>query len=87
MVDVKQAIREVIAYFAELYPQMGNVHLEEVELSEDERFWYITIGYTPPNEKVTGLYELFGSKREYKIFKVNSETGKVISMKIREVAR
>jgi len=62
----------------------SNLALEEVELSSDEEFWLITLGFTPP---ANNLIALAGAnvKREYKIFKIKSESGNVISMKIRSI--
>lgn len=71
--------------------------LEEVELGEigmEDRSWLITLGY---NVKLPGAKgetaELLGpimglgksaQKRRFKIFKINAETGDVLSMKMRE---
>lgn len=85
MIEVKQAAEAALAYFNELYEGgYHNLALEEVELSNDEEYWIITLGYNPP---ATGFTQLTGAgiKREYKQFKIDSTTGKVISMKIRNV--
>ena len=64
--------------------KIQDLRLEEVELSEDRKYWLITLGFIA---NTTGEEESFFSKkeREYKVFKVNAETGKVESMKIREL--
>jgi hypothetical protein len=92
MIDVKEAVRKVAAYFLKLYPKLGagaNVMLEEVEQSEDGSYWHVTMGYDverrvsgPP-----GLQHMFGPEpeRHYKIFRVDARTGRIISMKIRPV--
>ncbi len=83
MVDVKEAVKQALEYFTGLYQgSYSNLALEEVELSDDEDYWLITLGFTPPT---TGLGALAGAniRREYKIFRIKSETGKVLSMKIR----
>ena len=64
--------------------QIKDLRLEEVELSEDRKYWLITLGFitiTPGEE------ESFFSKkdRDYKVFKINAETSEVESMKIREL--
>lgn len=61
----------------EVLPQNGGVRLEEVELSEDEQYWLVTLSY-----QVENFPELV---REYKSFKIHTESGKVVAMKIREV--
>jgi hypothetical protein len=85
MIEVKQAAEVAFVYFNDLYKgKYYNLALEEVELSNDEKYWFITLGYNPP---ATGFAEITGAgiKREYKQFKIDSTTGKVISMKIRGV--
>jgi hypothetical protein len=81
--DVKDAAQSALSYFGEIYgTKYSNVIVEEVELSEDERFWYITLGYDLPS-----IIPQFGGTgpRGYKTFKIDAATGKVISMKIRSV--
>jgi hypothetical protein len=67
-----------------LYPVEGasNVQLEEVELSDDGEYWFITLSYPlPPEDSVLN----FNFKRKYKVFKIDARTGEVKSMKIRKV--
>lgn len=90
MIDVKEAVKRACDYFESLYAQqnISGVLLEEVELTEDERYWLITLGYNALPEVRKSLHaKLVGaSVREYKVFKVMGDTGKVVSMKIRRVA-
>jgi hypothetical protein len=82
MIDVKQAVdiasRYLISLFADKAP--SNVQLEEVELSEDEKYWFITLSF------MEMLPFLVNPRKSYKLFKINADTGQVQSMKIREVA-
>jgi len=84
MLDVKEAARRASEYFAGLYPveSNSNVQLEEVELTEDGKYWFITLSYPVPSE-LAALN--FNFKRKYKVFKIDAETGQVVSMKIRKV--
>jgi hypothetical protein len=62
--------------------------LEEVELTDDRKFWLITLGFTQLTGSLEDLLSTEAPEKEeikYKIFKVNAETGKVESMKIREL--
>ncbi|NEQ36783.1 MAG: hypothetical protein F6K40_11040 [Okeania sp. SIO3I5] len=73
-----QSLRGLLEY------EIKDLRLEEVELSEDRKYWLITLGFltiTPGEE------ESFFSKKErdYKVFKINAETSEVESMKIREL--
>jgi hypothetical protein len=76
MINVKEAVEVAQRYFSMLYEGTTKFfpEVEEVELTEDEQFWVITLGYSP---------DFFATDRKYKTFKINSATGEVISMKIR----
>ena len=81
MITVKEAARRAVAYFTELYGnQFGSVLVEEVEQSDG--YWHITLGYDLPS-----VIAQFGGKapRGFKAFKIDANTGEVVSMKIREV--
>jgi len=69
-------------YFKDLLKDTGyeSLALEELELSRDEHYWLITIGYTK-----SGTIILGSSTRMYKLFKIDAESGEVVSMKIRIV--
>ena len=85
MIDVKDATKAAIRYFSDLYgSKYSNLALEEVELSNDEQYWLITLGYD-----VNELAQFFGpskANRNYKIFKINARTGDIVSMKMREIS-
>jgi hypothetical protein len=81
MINVKEAAQKAADYFTDLYSdQFSNVLVEEVELADG--YWFITLGYDRPP-----VLPRFGLKgpRAFKVFKVDGDTGEVISMKIREV--
>lgn len=92
MIDVKEATQTALSYFEDIYEDepFSNVLLEEVERSEedDRSYWLITIGFR--NERKKGdsspPFSPFTSvPRRYKRFKIDAETGDVVSMKIRSV--
>ncbi len=74
-------------YFLSLFPQAMGCSLEEVELSDDEKYWLITLGFDAPKKisasNVTDL--LNPPKTKYKVFKVDVHSGKVLAMKIRSL--
>ena len=75
MIDVKAAVRLATEYLRQLYPgPIEGVRLEEVELSNDEAFWYVTLSFLgdPPMPD-----------REYKQFKMAAADGAIRYMKIR----
>ena len=96
-IDVKAAVGRAVAYLqsvTDLLIQQGDqiqdLRLEETELSEDEKYWLITLGYDRPLPAHRDpLSVLNGAdrryQREYRIFKIESQTGEVKSMKIREL--
>ena len=96
IIDVKQAVSIAIQYFMNLVggESASDVLLEEVELSDDERFWHVTLSAvlpapkdegSPMNALATALGASLQRRRVYKVFKVDAATGSVRSMKIRTV--
>jgi len=89
MLDVKDATKTAIDYFGQVF-QNGykSLRLEEIELSEDERYWYVTLGFDSPYQNLGALASVsIGGRpmREYKTIKIDGSTGKVLSIKIRTV--
>lgn len=81
MLDAKEAAGKALKYFQELYPHLGGpILLEEIERTEDGKFWLVTLSYAAVPGDVFVL-----SRREYKVFKVNDDSGEVVSMKIRTI--
>ena len=83
MLDVKQATLSATNHLVDLYPQMArdSIQLEEVELSDDEKYWFITLSYPLPSQ--ISILNL-PPKKEYKVFKIDSQTGQARSMRIRK---
>jgi hypothetical protein len=82
--SIAEAAHVATTHLKTLFPAAEGISLEEVEISDDDRFWLITLGF---QETTTGkelLQRLGGNARQYKIFKINRESGEVRSMKIRE---
>ncbi|MBD2480491.1 hypothetical protein [Planktothrix sp. FACHB-1365] len=87
-IDVRAAVSLAQKYFNNLQDMIDSsiqsLRLEEVELSEDKQFWFITLGFDCVN--LNNLLQVVPQyAREYKIFKINAETGEIESMKIREL--
>ena len=70
MVDVKQAVAKAMDYLRDMYQtdQFRDVLLEEVDLSEDNKFWNVTIGFTRRQETTSGgpMATLIGQSAEFK---------------------
>ena len=92
-IDVRNAVGAAQQYFNSVQDMIGfgteDLRLEEAELSEDKKHWFITLGFMRPVNKTSNyLGELIATRnydREYKVFKIDATTGEVQSMKIREV--
>ena len=97
MIDVRKAVLAAQNYFKSMQDLMSpddsfiirDLRLEEVEISEDKKYWFVTIGYDFAEGAFKDALSFIATPkkndRNYKIFKINSETGEVESMKIREV--
>ncbi len=87
MITIKEAFRAATEFAQELYgTERVAISLEEVELSSDDRDWLITLGFA--NRALNPLVDVVGGnvRRDYKIFRVDGESGQVRSMKIRSAA-
>jgi len=79
-ISPKEAVIAATKHFTEVTGITSGVSVEELELTEDAKYWIVTLGYIEPGRALT----LMGSKC-FKTFKINATTGDVLSMKIREV--
>ena len=92
MVDVKEAVSKAMGYLEDMYQidQFKDVLLEEVDLSEDDKFWNVTIGFTRRQDSTSGgpMATLIGQseefKREFKVFQIDAKTGDLRSMRSRK---
>ncbi len=84
MIDVKEAADKARSHLASFFPDAERVQLEEAELTDDKTHWFITIGYEGVSHSVASSL-LVGKSVRYKIFKLDAESGEVISMKIRDI--
>lgn len=80
---VKRAVLTASEYLADVMRiSPDKLVLEEVELSEDGRFWQVTFSYPTPETK--DMLHILRS-RSYKIVRLNAEDGSFVSIKIRQV--
>jgi hypothetical protein len=84
MIDVTEATNKAKAYLSSFFPDAEKVQLEEVELTDDKTHWLITLSYEGVSNSVASSL-LVGKSLRYKIFKMEAESGEVISMKIRDI--
>lgn len=81
--DARGAAQAAFNYFTALYPSVKAYSLEEIEQTEDGEHWLITLGFDT-DAKANG-WALMPPKTKFKVFKVNIQTGEVVSMKIRKL--
>ncbi len=84
--EVKKAVQLAREYLSDIMAvPASEVLLEEVELSDDGRFWLVTVSYPAPVP--TPILVLTGrGNREYRVVKLLAETGQFESIKIRTLA-
>ncbi len=68
-------------YYSDVTHDYTGVRLEEIELSEDENFWLVTISHSDYGPSGAPLY----GEKSYKSFKIDSYSGGVLSMQIRTI--
>lgn len=87
MIDVKEAVKIAMDFVKTVFPEekFDRITLEEVELSEDSSYWYVTIGLGKivTEDLFVALAERSKLLVKYKIFKIHHDTGRVVSMKMR----
>ena len=87
--DVKQAVRTAKEHVAEIFSDehIANVALEEVEFDEVDKLWAITIGFSRSWDRPGKLLHTLGENlsRTYKTVRIQDESGRVESVKHRDV--
>jgi len=89
MIDVKEAVQQAKRYLTEIFsgeqPQL--LRLEEVELSQDESTWRVTLSFVPGNAPgaLAAALGVPSGSRDYKMVTVRATDGQVQSVKIRQL--
>jgi hypothetical protein len=98
-IDIKEAVRRAKEFATTLFEseKILKLGLEAVEKSEDGRYWLVTLGFTRPHlfsvpkktRSLSALDELLPRpeaqpKREYKVFRVDMQSGEVIGVSLFE---
>jgi hypothetical protein len=95
-IDVKQAVRLAKDFAAGIYDneKISRLGLEAVERTEDGKYWRVTLGFSRPwsqpkarkSEVAKSLERVLGGppeskvEREYKVFRVDVQSGEVVGM-------
>ena len=85
--EVREAVAAAKRYCQTLFPKSA-ITLEEVEVSDREDHWFITLGVHDPdvalfNHALKNSPFAHRPPTKLKVFKVDAVTGRVVSMKIR----
>ncbi len=86
-IDVKTAVEAALQYVKSLYAgqNLRDLLLEEVELSDRDNEWLVTVGFSLPKEEQGLLITPRQLARHYKVVRVDAETAQALSMRIRDV--
>lgn len=71
-------------YLKSFFPDADKIQLEEIEITDDDQFWNITLSYEG-SDLPSGNIWIGARSRKYKIFKIDAASGNVRSMKIRDM--
>lgn len=84
-IDVKQAVSRSLQFVKEMFEEkeIANLLLEEVELTEDDAYWNVTVSWIRPKppKEVMDYYAPKEYERVYRTLKVRTDNGYVLSMK------
>lgn len=88
--DVKEAVSKAKGHIALLFADenISNVGLEEVEHDQSFDEWKITIGFSRPWDEPRNAFTALagaGPRRAYKVVRIASKSGAVVSVKNRDV--
>ncbi len=94
MITVKEAVKMAREHAKELYEgeHLKNLGLEEAVFDDNRNEWLVTLGYDSyrikRRKKSISIALASDTEeetlREYKIFRINSENGSLLGMKIRD---
>lgn len=72
-------------YLKGFFPDADKIQLEEIEVTDDNKYWNITLSYESSDIPETHTGWLISKSRKFKIFKIDAKSGDVRSMKIRDM--
>lgn len=87
MLDVQTAIKNATKFLATTGVLVGkrnpaDMRLEEVHLSEDGDFWFVTLSYYNGMEEPAIAHAFSDTSRTYREFRVRADDGQVIAMEV-----
>ncbi len=94
MIEMKQAVQTAMELCRNLYGQekAADYLVEEVELTEDEKFWLVTIGFnigqgetSQPSTSASGGSSTKKPEHIFKTMKVDANSGRALALKIKKL--
>jgi hypothetical protein len=94
MIDMKQAVQIALDFCRSFYGQdkLADLILEEVELTEDEKFWLVTMGFNlgqvetgQPSANISGSSPTKRPDHVFKTMKVDANNGRALSLRIKKL--
>jgi hypothetical protein len=83
-IDVQSAVQTALNHLSTVMQIPANkVLLEEVELSEDGKYWYVTFSFPAVESGDIAAYII--KPRSYKIVKINALNGNLVAINIRKL--
>jgi len=87
-IEAKQAVVAAMKSVTDLFSDVGtqDLLLEEVDSSKDGKNWLITVSFVRTVDAIPGYISLLGNdykKRQYKVVKIDKETGAFAGAKMR----
>jgi hypothetical protein len=89
MINMQEAVRAARDFAGQMYSEgeLKKMRVEEIESSEDEKRWFITLGWAEEAVQQVGAFATNATlervPRVYKTFVVDANDGHVVSMKMR----
>lgn len=84
MLELEEAIKKAKEYVASIYGGSIDAIVEEVQLTDDRKYWLITLGWENLKKRATPLTTITEPARIYKVVYVNTDNGEVNKMIMRE---
>ncbi len=83
-IDVKAAVKIATAYFDQLLQHAySDLAVEEVERSDDGRYWQVTLGYALTDPSFPSY--LTNKSRDFKVITIDASSGEPTSMKVKKL--
>jgi hypothetical protein len=82
MINATEAANSAIEYLKSFYNAAKKIMLEEVDISEEKKSWSVMVSFENHDAEDKSPSKI--TPRIYKIFRIDSTTGLVTSMKSRD---